>query len=47
MESKPSSTRCPAITFAGQPDHLLVRCSLEAGHPRDHTPSFSEEDRNT
>jgi hypothetical protein len=39
--------RCTAITYAGQPDHLLTRCSLPAGHAQqDHIPSFSEEDKN-
>jgi hypothetical protein len=38
--------RCPAITFAGHPGHLLVRCLLPAGHDKDHRPSWSEGDRN-
>lgn len=39
--------RCRAITLANQPEHLLTRCSLEEGHPRDHIPSFSDEDKNS
>lgn len=42
--------RCPAITFAGHPGHLLVRCMLPAGHTDqgepNHRPSWSEGDRN-
>lgn len=38
--------RCKAITLANQPRHLLTRCSLEEGHPKDHRPSFTEEDEN-
>lgn len=39
--------RCKALTFAGQPDHLLTRCSLDEGHPENnHLPSFSEADKN-
>jgi hypothetical protein len=40
-------TRCKAITFAGQPEHLLVRCSLPAEpHHANHVPSWSEADSN-
>ncbi len=40
-------TRCKAITFAGQPEHLLVRCALEEDHEdHNHLPSWSDEDRN-
>lgn len=39
-------SRCQAITFAGQPGHLLVRCKLTSGHSRSHEPSWSGEDRN-
>lgn len=39
--------RCKAITYAGKPDHLLTRCSLEAGHDQaNHVPSWSDEDKN-
>ena len=39
-------SRCKAITLGNQPGHLLVRCKLEEDHPRDHIPSWDEEDRN-
>lgn len=43
-------SRCKAITFAGQPNHLLTRCSLEEGHIEEgvhnHVASFSEGDAN-
>lgn len=39
--------RCPAITFAGQPGHLLVRCLLDPGHRGDHIPHWAEADRNS
>lgn len=35
--------RCQAVTLAGKPEHLLVRCRLEEGHPRDHLPDWSEQ----
>jgi hypothetical protein len=42
----PQQPRCRAITFAGQPGHLLVRCRLAEGHKKDHRPTFREEDSN-
>lgn len=28
--------RCTAIAWTGKPERLIVRCCLEAGHPRSH-----------
>jgi len=45
-QEAPQQPRCRAITFAGHPGHLLVRCHLAEGHEKDHRPTFREEDRN-
>lgn len=34
--------RCRAITMAGKPGQLIVRCKLPEGHPRDHVPDLDE-----
>lgn len=39
--------RCKAITYAGQPGHLLVRCKLDEHDTGDHQPSWAEEECNS
>lgn len=47
MSEEPTTwQRCTAITYAGRPGRLLVRCILEAGHeetyPRSHQDDINE-----
>jgi len=42
MPEKEEQPRCRAITFAGKPGQLIVRCKLPEGHLRDHIPDLEE-----
>lgn len=39
----PIVPRCRALTFAGKPGQMVVRCKLPAGHPEpNHIPDLEE-----